>query len=321
MAGAIGEKRLELSSLDDVAMPVVGYAEALLPLGVALDAKPSEKIQTSFELTREEIRSFLRLIACSLQIRRHYALYQLVQGELQDFIPHRILISAWGDFDGADLKIDVISAIPGVRTHRPAACDLQRLLSALYVRWRAQDMQPMLLHNTLRELVAESNCSCAVHNALQGMTAAMVHGIHNARDGSDSLYLALHTSRIAKNNVSIERFRFLSDLIIPQLDTAFRKVAALKRSGESGTPAAMRRNGLSLREEEIIDWVAKGRKNAEISGILSISEFTVKNHMRRIMKKLGASNRTEAVAKFRCDVRDPRRRSHGAGVPASNDRG
>ena len=126
---------------------------------------------------------------------------------------------------------------------------------------------------------------------------------------------------IAKSDVSIERFRFLADLIIPQLDTAFRKVAAMKRSGEAGTRTALRRSGLSLREEEIIDWVARGRTNAEISGILSISEFTVKNHMRRIMKKLGAANRTEAVAKFRRDVRDPRTRNRSFGALSASDRG
>lgn len=321
MTGNVGTKRLILSSGNDDAMPVASFTEALMPLGFSLDSRHRD-IQASFELTGAEIRSFLQLIARSLQIRRHYELFQLVQGEMQDFIPHRILISAWGDFDGAELKIDVISAIPGVRSNRPAGCDLQQLLSALYVRWRAQDRQPLLLHNTLSELLAESNCNCAVHNALHGMTAALVHGNHNARDGSDSLYFALHTGRIAKSDVSIERFRFLADLIVPQLDTAFRKVAAMKRSGEAGTRAALRRNGLSVREEQIIDWVAKGRTNGEISGILSISEFTVKNHMRRIMKKLCASNRTEAVAKFRCDVRDPRTRMHGSGTsPApANDR-
>ena len=41
----------------------------------------------------------------------------------------------------------------------------------------------------------------------------------------------------------------------------------------------------------------------------------MKNHVRRIMKKLGAANRTEAVAKFRGDVRDPRTRTNGKGAP------
>jgi DNA-binding CsgD family transcriptional regulator len=147
------------------------------------------------------------------------------------------------------------------------------------------------------------------------MGAALVHGNHNARDGSDSLYLALNTGPVTKSGISVERSRFLADLIFSQLDTAFRRVAALKHQGEAGARRTQRRGGLSLREEEIIDWVAKGRTNAEISGILAISEYTVKNHVRRIMKKLGAANRTEAVAKFRGDVRDPRTRTNGKGAP------
>lgn len=56
---------------------------------------------------------------------------------------------------------------------------------------------------------------------------------------------------------------------------------------------------LSAREKEIIAWVAEGRTNIQIAGILAISPFTVKNHVQRIIRKLGASNRTEAAVRFR----------------------
>lgn len=56
---------------------------------------------------------------------------------------------------------------------------------------------------------------------------------------------------------------------------------------------------LSVREKEIIAWVAEGRTNIQIAGILAISPFTVKNHVQRIIRKLGASNRTEAAVRFR----------------------
>ena len=302
-------------------LSVSKFSGSVAAIGFAANSDPNAfpGAPAAFELTGDEIRSFLRLIARSLHVKRHYELFQLVQGEVQNFIPHRILVSAWGDFDSSDLNIDVVSAIPGVRTNGLATCDVERLMRALYVRWLAHGRQPLLLHNTLGELLGESNCRCTVHAALHGMEAALVHGNHSARDGTNSLYLALNTGPITKSGASIERFRFLANLIISQLDIAFRKVAALKRHVETGTRTAQRRGGLSLREEELIDWVAKGRTNAEISGILSISEFTVKNHMRRIMKKLSASNRTEAVAKFRRDVRDPRGRSGSQSVsPAAN---
>jgi DNA-binding NarL/FixJ family response regulator len=53
---------------------------------------------------------------------------------------------------------------------------------------------------------------------------------------------------------------------------------------------------LSARELQVLDEVAQGRSNREVASTLHISENTVKNHMRRIMEKLGASSRTEAVA-------------------------
>lgn len=55
---------------------------------------------------------------------------------------------------------------------------------------------------------------------------------------------------------------------------------------------------LSAREEEILVWVAEGKTNVEISRILAISPFTVKNHVQSIIRKLGASNRTEAAVKL-----------------------
>jgi len=56
-------------------------------------------------------------------------------------------------------------------------------------------------------------------------------------------------------------------------------------------------SGLSDREIQILRWVRDGKSNQEIGAILSISPLTVKNHMQRILRKLQASNRTQAVSK------------------------
>jgi len=57
-------------------------------------------------------------------------------------------------------------------------------------------------------------------------------------------------------------------------------------------------HGLTGREAEIMEWVKMGKTNAEIGIILSISAFTVKNHMQHIFKKLDVYNRTRAVSKM-----------------------
>lgn len=53
---------------------------------------------------------------------------------------------------------------------------------------------------------------------------------------------------------------------------------------------------LTPREMEVPRSVSAGRSNKNIGVDLSISEETVKAHMKNILLKLGASDRTHAVA-------------------------
>jgi len=53
---------------------------------------------------------------------------------------------------------------------------------------------------------------------------------------------------------------------------------------------------LSKREVEVLHKIAGGNRNSDIAELLFISEETVKGHVKHIMEKLGASDRTEAVA-------------------------
>jgi len=55
-------------------------------------------------------------------------------------------------------------------------------------------------------------------------------------------------------------------------------------------------NGLTQREIEILRLIAAGNANKEIAAQLSITEETVKSHVSNILSKLGANDRTHAVA-------------------------
>jgi len=81
---------------------------------------------------------------------------------------------------------------------------------------------------------------------------------------------------------------------------AIRSVAAGKSYFPDGiaTRIAERqeRSGLSRRELEVLGMIAKGLTNKEIAQVLMISQFTVRTHIVHIFGKLGACDRTEAVA-------------------------
>ena len=53
---------------------------------------------------------------------------------------------------------------------------------------------------------------------------------------------------------------------------------------------------LTLREAEVLTWVARGKSAWEIGEILRITKRTVDEHVQTAVRKLGASNRTHAVA-------------------------
>jgi DNA-binding NarL/FixJ family response regulator len=60
-----------------------------------------------------------------------------------------------------------------------------------------------------------------------------------------------------------------------------------------GTTRAQPIEPLTVREEEVLVTVARGRTNAEIADELYISLSTVKTHLASLMSKLGARNRVE----------------------------
>jgi len=61
------------------------------------------------------------------------------------------------------------------------------------------------------------------------------------------------------------------------------------------THAAAANRELSPREAEVLELIAHGRTNEQIARELLLSTSTVKNHVGRILSKLGASDRTEAA--------------------------
>jgi DNA-binding NarL/FixJ family response regulator len=80
----------------------------------------------------------------------------------------------------------------------------------------------------------------------------------------------------------------------PKLCAAlFDFFAQAARQGQLNTSS--RRADLTLRQRQLVNLVAKGMTNKEIAIQLNLSEFTVRNHIHRIMKQVEVGSRREAV--------------------------
>jgi transcriptional regulator EpsA len=249
------------------------------------------------ELSAEESARFLCVAAASSAIKRHYDLFVWLNGEVQHFLPHQILISAWGDFASWHIKLDVVSALPGVRTEQLARCRIDPLVRECYTQWVARGREPLMLDAAAWASV-HTACTCPLHSALRGMRSLLVHAVRDKRSGNDSLYLALDSESSGDRGCN-PRFMSLAQLLFCQVDVACRRVAALPlHDAVAAQSTTLHLLDLSTREREILDCLRRGMTNFEIAAVLDISPFTVKNHVQRIFRKIGASNRTHAAAKY-----------------------
>lgn len=254
-------------------------------------------------LSMSELGTFLRVIQDSLAVRRHQDLFQWLHEDMQQFLPHDILITAWGDFSLGLVHLDVVSYLPGIRTTEVDHLELQPFLFDAFAKWMDSERMPIAFPLSAESLAAAEADESDFGKALGQMRSALVQGIKDERGRHDCLYVALSTQpRFEENAIQA------MELLLPYIDAALRQVAhlpvqyppALAPQTVASSNGAMQEDcehGLSQREVEIMRWVCLGKTNHEVGTILDISAFTVKNHLQRIFRKLDVINRAQAVAR------------------------
>ena len=113
----------------------------------------------------------------------------------------------------------------------------------------------------------------------------LLGAIHAGADG----YLLKNTEPDELRK-SIMRVTQGQGALSPEVTSTVLKIVARHPGNETQTI-------LSDRELEVLTCLAEGQTTIQIAGRLYISENTVKTHIRHILEKLEASNRTEAVSK------------------------
>jgi transcriptional regulator EpsA len=237
----------------------------------------------------------------SLRVVNHFDLLNWLQGDMQHYLPHDMLIAAWGDFDGGAVQHDVITAIPGVRSLSSDAAEINALLVKLFAHWKSLGKRPHCLNSMDDDFwLHEYNAQSTVGSALRKMRSVLVHGVVDQRGAHDCLFVTFSTSPTAA-----DASRMAMPMVLPYIEMALRHVAPLPHqlqgaNGADGEALAqfVQEKGITERELEVLRWVTLGKTNPEIGAILDLSEFTIKNHLKRIFRKLDVMNRAQAVGKF-----------------------
>ena len=91
------------------------------------------------------------------------------------------------------------------------------------------------------------------------------------------------------------RLSYFLHVLTPFFDATLSRVLAQEE--RDGLQTVRAKMALTMREIEILSYLKEGHSNLEISTLLVLSPHTVKNHVRKILQKLGVQSRAQAAVK------------------------
>jgi transcriptional regulator EpsA len=251
-------------------------------------------------LSPEDLPHYHRVVTHSVTVRSHFDMLIWLQDDMQRYLPHDIMLAAWGDFEKTDLQHDIISPLLSVRSRNADPEIIAPLLRALFSRWVEFGFQAFTIEADDNGFPLQyTSRPCALSEAVKTMRSGMVHGIKDEQANHHCLYI-IFSSQASYS----ERARFAMPMLLPYIDSALRQVTQLPRqvTAVEPVPPEISFKDLTKREIQILFWVALGKTNPEIGKILFISGHTVKNHMQRVFKKLNVVNRAQAVGSYKALV-------------------
>jgi transcriptional regulator EpsA len=132
-----------------------------------------------------------------------------------------------------------------------------------------------------------------------GLAHLLVHGVARPQRQSEieSLFVFARPEGTAVPNQAAHL-----DLLLPHLHATYLRVLGVERElhqpprAPASPGSEPHRLTITARERQVLQGVREGKSNQQISEALGISALTVKNHIQKILRKLGANNRAQAVA-------------------------
>lgn len=232
--------------------------------------------------------ALLRAAEVAGTVRNRHQFFLWLRLHLHRFVPHELLLCRIGRLRaGAEHRVEVFNCLPLDEGLIEALNAPQgQLWRQLQEAWVNGGRRPVLL--PLERLdVPEGQALRAA-----GFAQLAVHGV----DGTAGIHPPLLLALGRPQTQVLEAATTLAGLQtwLPHLH--FSAARALQDGDGPAAGEAEWPRVLTERELEVLRAMRVARSNAQIGEQLGISALTVKNHLRKIMRKLGAGNRVQAVA-------------------------
>jgi transcriptional regulator EpsA len=258
-------------------------------------------------LSTEQAQAVVRLLESAPAVRRRHQFFVWTQSRMQALVPHQVMICGayhrqrrglvFDTFHSVVLSAELLGAISD------AEGALARALTAAWVDGRGRPVRV-----ALNRLDAAAGPAAALLREEMGCAELLVHGVSRPQRPAEieTLFIFGGPAPADGEPAAIACL----DLLLPQLHQTWQRVVATEHELLRPPPAAAPpeppraakaepgavRKSITPRECQILRWVRDGKSNQQIAVTLGISPLTVKNHVQKILRKLEASNRAQAVA-------------------------
>ena len=232
---------------------------------------------------------FADAVEASVDVRSRQQFFVWTQSSVQGLVPHEILICGVRQPGRSSLSLCHFSASRYFKQAQfdavadPVSGLLPRLSATLsraneVVVCTATDRRET--HKSLLELVSA--------NELHNLAGRLLF----SADGQVGAFYAF--SRV--EHVLDEALCHAVELLVPHLHHTFLRVLQNEREQQQEqTPRELR--VVTRRQQEILLLIKDGKTNSEIAAVLACSQWTVKNHIQNILRRLGTSSRAHAISR------------------------
>ena len=240
-------------------------------------------------LSMTDSAALVAAITDAIAVRRRFQFFAWTQGHLQALLPHGLLVCGLPRGTGTGMFFDYFHNVPLPTQALSRMCHPRDGVAvAMLETWRAAGGDPLVVQYG-------QAATADLYRQLQelGLGTTIAHGIpfEQSNVGAHGFF-----AFVSLRNAPGARETQIASMAVPHVFSTYCRALSRDRTPIMVSEAPGE-GALSEREVEILHWVREGKSNHEIGMVLSISPLTVKNHVQRILKKLQASNRTQAVSK------------------------
>ena len=281
-----------------------------------LDPANEPAIDAGFSLHADAV---VRAMEKATEVRRRYQFFVWSQSYLQPLVPHQLAVCGAYQRTRKDIVFEAFNCIPVpsalLSTVTDGGSALMQQLMATWIERRGRSL--VLDLHALTGVAAGTERDRLIES---GFDELLVHGVSRPQRPTELESLFIFGSVKRK---CVDQHQMYLELLLPHMHSTWLRVLATERdmSGPQAVTVAPRsdktRSIITDRESQILFWVREGKSNQQIGDQLCISVLTVKNHVQKILRKLGAANRAQAVAKAMTLNLLDRGMTGGAGSSAS----